>query len=78
MKQTLNIISTISILLFLGVYLLDIVFNIDFFSQYKIDNLLVIIFLISQLKYYQLDSKEKTNEINALKNQLNKYTNNLK
>ncbi len=78
MKQTLNIISTVSILLFSGVYFLDIVFNIDFFSQYKIDNLLVIIFFVTQLKYHQLDSKEKTNEINALKNQLSKYTNNLK
>ncbi len=76
MKQTFNIISIVSILLFLVVYILKHLFKIDFLIKNDIANLLVVIYLITRLLYYRMDNHDKTKEINSLKYQLSKNTNN--
>ncbi len=76
MKQTFNIISIVSILLFLVVYILNHLFKIDFLIKNDVANLLVVIYLVTRLLYYRIDNLDKTKEINSLKYQLSKNTNN--
>ncbi len=76
MKKTFNIISTVSILLFLIVYILNHLFEIDFLIKNDVANLLVVIYLVTRLLYYRIDNLDKTKEINSLKYQLSKNTNN--
>ncbi len=76
MKQTFNIISIVSILLFLVVYILNHLFKIDFLIKNDVANLLVVIYLVARLLYYRIDNLNKTKEINSLKYQLSKNTNN--
>lgn len=60
MKKTLKIISTVSILLF-GILWVSSKF--DFLTEYNsIDfrNILVLIYLFTSLKYFQMEIKDKT------------------
>ncbi|TWO30413.1 hypothetical protein E1J38_014760 [Seonamhaeicola sediminis] len=72
MKKTLKIISTVSIVLF-GILWISSKF--DFFTEYNsIDfrNILVLIYLFTSLKYFQMEVKDKNAEIQELKLKLEK------
>ena len=72
MKKTLKIASTVSILLF-GILWISSKF--DFLSEYNsIDfrNVLVLIYLFTSLKYFQMEVKDKNKEIQELKLKLKK------
>jgi hypothetical protein len=72
MKKTLKIISTISIVLFGILWILS---KFDFFTEYSsIDfrNILVLIYLFTSLKYFQMEVKDKNAEILELKLKLEK------
>ena len=72
MKKTLKIISTVSILLF-GILWISSKF--DFLTKYNsIDfrNILVLIYLFTSLKYFQMEVKDKNSEIQELKLKLEK------
>jgi len=67
MKKALKIISTVSIILF-GI--LWISGKFDFFTEYNsIDfrNILVLVYLFTSLKYFQMEVKDKNAEIQELK-----------
>ena len=67
MKKALKIISTVSIILF-GI--LWISGKFDFFTKYNsIDfrNILVLVYLFTSLKYFQMEVKDKNAEIQELK-----------
>ncbi|WP_425077905.1 hypothetical protein [Psychroserpens sp. S379A] len=72
MKKTLKIISTVSIILF-GILWISSKF--DFLTKYNsIDfrNILVLIYLFTSLKYFQMEVKDKNAEIQELKLKLKK------
>jgi len=72
MKKTLKIISTVSIVLF-GI--LWITSKLDFLIEYNsIDfrNILILIYLFTSLKYFQMEVKDKNAEIQELKLKLKK------
>ena len=72
MKKTLKIISTVSIVLF-GILWISSKF--DFLTDYNsIDfrNILVLIYLFTSLKYFQMEVKDKNREIQELKLKLEK------
>ncbi|AOR29345.1 hypothetical protein FORMB_23270 [Formosa sp. Hel1_33_131] len=67
MKKTLKIISTVSIVLF-GI--LWISSKLDFLTEYNLTdfrNILVLIYLFTSLKYFQMEVKDKNTEIQELK-----------
>ena len=77
MKKILQLISTISILLF-GILWISNKF--DFLAQYNsIDfrNFLVLIYLFTSLKYFQMEVKDKNTEIHELKSKLDKINSEL-
>ena len=72
MKKALQIIYTLSILLFGILWVLN---KFDVLIQYNsiaFRNFLVFIFLFSRLKYFQMEVKDKNTEIQDLKSKLNK------
>jgi Flp pilus assembly protein protease CpaA len=72
MKKILKIISTVSIALFC---ILLISKNFDFLKEFNtmnISNMLVLIYLISSLRYFQMEVKDKNSEIQDLKLKLEK------
>ena len=72
MKKLLKIISTISILLFGVLWILS---KLDFFTEYNLmdfRNILVLIYLFTSLKYFQMKIKDKNAEIQELKLKLEK------
>lgn len=72
MKKTLKIVSTVSIVLF-GILWISSKF--DFLTDYNsIDfiNILVLIYLFTSLKYFQIEVKDKNGEIQELKLKLEK------
>ena len=72
MKKTLKIISTVSIILF-GILWISSKF--DFLTEYNsIDfrNILVLIYLFTSLKYFQMEVKDKNAKIQELKLKLEK------
>jgi len=72
MKKALKIISTVSIVLF-GI--LWITSKLDFLIEYNsIDfrNILILIYLFTSLKYFQMEVKDKNAEIQELKLKLKK------
>lgn len=72
MKKTLKIVSTVSIVLF-GILWISSKF--DFLTDYNsIDfrNILVLIYLFTSLKYFQIEVKGKNGEIQELKLKLEK------
>jgi len=67
MKKTLKIISTVSIVLF-GVLWISSKFNfLNEFNSIDIRNILVLIYLFTSLKYFQMEVKDKNAEIQDLK-----------
>ena len=72
MKKTLKIVSTISIVLF-GVLWISSKFNfLNEFNSVDIRNILVLIYLFTSLKYFQIEVKDKNSEIQELKLKLEK------
>ena len=71
MKNTLKIISTISILLF-GILWLSSKFISNEMNTSDIQNILVVIYLFTSLKYYQLLVKEKDEIIDHLRVEMRK------
>lgn len=72
MKRIFKIVSTVSITLF-GVLLILSKFN--FFTEFNSNdfrNILVLIYLFTSLKYFQIEAKEKKAEIQELKIELDK------
>jgi len=72
MKRTLKIISTVSIVSFGILWLLS---KFDFLAAYNsVDfrNILVLIYLFTSLKYFQMEVKDKNAEIQELKLKLRK------
>jgi hypothetical protein len=75
MKKTLKIISTIAIILF-GILWISSKFNIlTEFNSIDIRNILVLIYLFTSLKYFQMEIKDKNAEIQELKLKLEKTKN---
>jgi hypothetical protein len=72
MKKTLKIVSTVSIVLF-GVLWISSKFNfLNEFNSVDIRNILVLIYLFTSLKYFQIEVKDKNAEIQELKLKLEK------
>ncbi len=72
MKKILKIVSTVSIILFGILWFLE---KFDLLTNYNsIDfrNILVLIYLFTSLKYFQMEVKDKNSEILELKLKLNK------
>ena len=72
MKRILKTISVFSILIFLILFIGSRITKIEIFNNVDIRNIFVIIYLITSLYYYKIDSKEKNNEIQKLKSELKK------
>ena len=67
MKKALKIISTVSIVLF-GVLWISSKFDfLNEFNSIDIRNILVLIYLFTSLKYFQMEVKDKNAEIQDLK-----------
>jgi hypothetical protein len=67
MKKSLKIISVISIFAFMILWLLGKFVDFENFDITETANIFVIIYLLSSLKYYQLDSRDKDATIKELK-----------
>ena len=70
MKKSLKIISVISIFAFMVLWLLGKFVDLNNFNTIDFRNVFVLIYLLSSLKYYQLDSREKDATIKELKEKL--------
>jgi len=70
MKKSLKIISVISIFAFMVLWLLGKFVDLNNFNTIDFRNVFVLIYLLSSLKYYQLDSREKDTIIKELKEKL--------
>ena len=67
MKRILKIAATVSIVLF-GILFISSKFNfLNEFNSVDIRNILVLIYLFTSLKYFQMEVKEKNAEIQELK-----------
>jgi hypothetical protein len=67
MKKILKIIATVSIVLFV-ILIISSKFNfLNEFNSVDIRNILVLIYLFTSLKYFQMEVKEKNAEIQELK-----------
>ena len=72
MKKTLKIISTVSIIIF-GILWISSKFNfLNEFNSIDFRNVLVLIYLFTSLKYFQMEVKDKNTEIQELKLKLEK------
>jgi hypothetical protein len=72
MKKTLKIISTLALILF-GVLWVSSKLNfMNEFNSIDIRNILVLIYLFTSLKYFQIEVKGKNAEIQELKLKLEK------
>lgn len=67
MKKSLKIISIISLIIFAILWILGKFVDFENFNTLEISNIFVIIYLLSSLKYYQLDSRDKDAIIKELK-----------
>jgi len=74
MKKTLKIISTLALILF-GVLWVSSKLNFwNEFNSIQIRNVLILIYLFTSLKYFQMEVKDKNSEIQELKLKLEKMT----
>ena len=74
MKKTLKIISTLALILF-GVLWVSRKLNFwNEFNSIQIRNVLILIYLFTSLKYFQMEVKDKNSEIQELKLKLEKVT----
>ncbi|MDO7135327.1 MULTISPECIES: hypothetical protein [Algibacter] len=72
MKKTLKIVSTVSIVLF-GILWISSKFNfLTEFNSPDIRTFFVLIYLFTSLKYFQMEVKDKNDEIQELKIRLEK------
>ena len=67
MKTVFKCISRISILLFAVWYVGGKVTDWSLFQNVDISSMLVVIFLFTSMKYYQMDSRDKEETITQLK-----------
>ena len=72
MKRILKIISTTSILLFGILWIADKFAFLEDYNSIDLRNVLVLVYLVSSLKYFQLVVKDKNEEIGSLKMKLKK------
>ena len=72
MKRILKTISVICILIFLILLIGSRISKIEIFNNVDLRNICVIIYLITSLYYYKIESKEKNDEIQKLKSELKK------
>ena len=72
MKKALKSIYTVSILIFLVLWILSKFMDSTAFNTMEIRNIFVVIYLISSLIYYKMDVKDKIAEIQELKLKLEK------
>ena len=72
MKKALKSIYTVSILIFLVLWILSKFMDSTAFNTMEIRNIFVVIYLISSLIYYKMDVKDKIAEIQELKIKLEK------
>lgn len=70
MKKSLKIISIISLIIFAILWVLGKLVDFENFNTQEISNIFVIIYLLSSLKYYQLDTRDKDVIIKELKEKL--------
>ena len=70
MKKILKYISTISILLFLVLWILSKFIDKSNFETIEIRNILVLIYLVTSLKHYKMEVEDKNIEIQDLKMKL--------
>jgi hypothetical protein len=70
MKKALKIIFTVSILIFLVLWILSKFMDKSEFNTMEIRNILVLIYLVSSLKYYKMEVDDKNTEIENLKAKL--------
>ena len=71
MKKILKYISTISILLFLVLWILSKFIDKSNFETIEIRNILVLIYLVTSLKHYKMEVEDKNIEIQDLVNEVN-------
>jgi len=70
MKKGLKLISTISILLFAILWILRKFNILEEYNSMDFRHFLVLIYLFTSLKYFQMELKEKNAEIQDLKSKL--------
>ena len=67
MKKILKIVATVSIVLFMILFISSKFNFLNEFNSVDIRNILVLIYLFTSLKYFQMEVKEKNAEIQELK-----------
>lgn len=67
MKKILKIVATVSIVLFVILFISSKFNFLNEFNSVDIRNILVLIYLFTSLKYFQMEVKEKNAEIQELK-----------
>jgi hypothetical protein len=72
MKKTLKIISTLALILFGVLWVSSKLNYLNEFNSIDIRNVLVLIYLFTSLKYFQIEVKDKNSEIQELKLKLEK------
>jgi len=70
MKKSLKIISIFSIILFGTLWILSQFIDLAEFNTIEIRNVLVLIYLFTSLKYYQMEVRDKDAVIEELKAKL--------
>jgi len=70
MKKSLKIISIFSIILFGTLWILSKFIDSAEFNTIEIRNVLVLIYLFTSLKYYQMEARDKDAVIEELKAKL--------
>ena len=63
MKKTLKIISTLALILFGVLWVSSKLNYLNEFNSIDIRNVLVLIYLFTSLKYFQIEVKDKNSEI---------------
>ena len=72
MKKTLKIISTLALILFGVLWVSSKLNYLNEFNSIDTRNVLVLIYLFTSLKYFQIEVKDKNSEIQELKLKLEK------
>ncbi|WP_111684381.1 hypothetical protein [Winogradskyella tangerina] len=70
MKKALKIISTVAILMFGILWVFSKFEILTAYNSIDLRNILVVIYLFTSLKYFQMEVKTKNEEIQKLRSQL--------
>lgn len=70
MKKALKIISTVAILMFGVLWVFSKFEILTAYNSIDLRNILVVIYLFTSLKYFQMEVKTKNEEIQKLRSQL--------